>query len=113
RWHCRHAAVGIGRVVVGEGFAWGYRDEVGEVEEPEVEVNESALELRSAKFSTNENICLFYALQTQEIPFVRANIRNREFKTPEKKRNDSVNNSEIEIGNAKKTLPVKVAGSFD
>lgn len=46
----RHTAVGIGRVVVGEGFGRGYQDEVGEVEEAEVdEEGESALELQSAR----------------------------------------------------------------
>ncbi|KAF2741586.1 hypothetical protein M011DRAFT_371011, partial [Sporormia fimetaria CBS 119925] len=46
----RHTAVGIGRVVVGESFSKGYQDEVGEVEEAEVdEEGESALELQSAR----------------------------------------------------------------
>jgi superfamily II DNA helicase RecQ len=46
----RHTAVGIGRVVVGEGFGRGYQDEVGEVEEAEIdEEGESALELQSAR----------------------------------------------------------------
>ncbi|KAJ9654374.1 hypothetical protein H2201_009009, partial [Coniosporium apollinis] len=45
----RHAAVGIGRVVVGESFARGYQDEVGEIEEPEVEEDESPLELQNAR----------------------------------------------------------------
>jgi superfamily II DNA helicase RecQ len=46
----RHAAVGIGRVVVGESFSRGYQDEVGEVEEAEVdEEEESALELQNAR----------------------------------------------------------------
>jgi len=46
----RHTAVGIGRVVVGEAFGRGYQDEVGEVEEAEVdEDGESALELQSAR----------------------------------------------------------------
>jgi superfamily II DNA helicase RecQ len=43
----RHAAVGIGRVVVGESFARGYQDEIGEIEEPEVEEDESPLELQN------------------------------------------------------------------
>jgi len=43
----RHAAVGIGRVVVGEGFGRGYQDEIGEIEEPEVEEDESPLELQN------------------------------------------------------------------
>jgi len=42
----RHVSVGIGRVVVGEAFGRGYQDEVGEIEEAEVdEDDESALEL--------------------------------------------------------------------
>ncbi|KAF1955455.1 hypothetical protein CC80DRAFT_549137 [Byssothecium circinans] len=46
----RHTAVGIGRVVVGEGFGRGYQDEVGEIEEAEIdEEGESALELQSAR----------------------------------------------------------------
>jgi superfamily II DNA helicase RecQ len=46
----RHTAVGIGRVVVGESFSKGYQDEVGEVEEAEVdEEGESALELQSGR----------------------------------------------------------------
>jgi len=42
----RHAAISIGRVFVGEPFAHRYREEVGEVEEPEVEL-EDALELHA------------------------------------------------------------------
>ncbi|KIV98739.1 uncharacterized protein PV09_09491 [Verruconis gallopava] len=46
----RHIAVGIGRVVVSEAFGHGYDDEVGEVEEAEVdETGESALELQNAR----------------------------------------------------------------
>lgn len=45
----RHTAVGIGRMMVGEAFGRGYQDEVGEVEEAEVEEGESALELQSAR----------------------------------------------------------------
>ncbi|KIV98766.1 uncharacterized protein PV09_09464 [Verruconis gallopava] len=46
----RHVAVGIGRVVVSEAFGHGYDDEVGEVEEAEVdETGESALELQNAR----------------------------------------------------------------
>ena len=33
----RHTAVGIGRVKVGESFGWGYQDEVGEIDEVEVD----------------------------------------------------------------------------
>ena len=44
----RHAAISIGRVFVGEQFAHGYREEVGEVEEPQVEV-EDALELHAGR----------------------------------------------------------------
>ena len=36
----RHAAVGIGRKYVGDAFARGYKDETGEVEEPEVELDD-------------------------------------------------------------------------
>ena len=45
----RHAAVGIGRVVVGEGFGRGYQDEIGEIEEAEIEEGESALELQNGR----------------------------------------------------------------
>jgi hypothetical protein len=45
----RHVAMGIGRVVVGEGFGRGYEDEVGEVEEAEVEDGEHVLELQSGR----------------------------------------------------------------
>ncbi|KAF9729764.1 hypothetical protein PMIN01_12628 [Paraphaeosphaeria minitans] len=46
----RHTAVGIGREVVGDVFGRGYQDEVGEIEEPEVdEDGESPLELQSAR----------------------------------------------------------------
>lgn len=42
----RYTAVGISRVVVGESFGRGYQDEVGEIEEVEMEEEgESALEL--------------------------------------------------------------------
>ncbi|KAJ9642592.1 hypothetical protein H2199_004973 [Coniosporium tulheliwenetii] len=44
----RHVAISIGRVSVGEQFASGYREEIGEVEEAEVEV-EDALELSAAR----------------------------------------------------------------
>jgi superfamily II DNA helicase RecQ len=36
----RHAAVGIGRVYVGDTFASGYKDEAGEIEEPEMETDD-------------------------------------------------------------------------
>ena len=46
----RHTAVGIGREVVGESFSKGYQDEVGEVEEAEIdEEEESALELQNSR----------------------------------------------------------------
>jgi superfamily II DNA helicase RecQ len=46
----RHTAVGIGRVVVGETFSKGYKDDVGEVEEPEVDDDgEDVLELQNAR----------------------------------------------------------------
>ena len=44
----RHIAVSIGREVVGESFASGYKEEMGEVEEPEVD-EESALELQNGR----------------------------------------------------------------
>jgi superfamily II DNA helicase RecQ len=44
----RHIAVSVGRVVVGDKFAAGYVEEIGEVEEPEVE-EESGLELQSGR----------------------------------------------------------------
>ncbi|KAL2356827.1 hypothetical protein BJ546DRAFT_414682 [Cryomyces antarcticus] len=43
-----HAAISIGRVFVGEQFGSGYREEVGEVEEAEVEL-EDALELHAGR----------------------------------------------------------------
>jgi hypothetical protein len=46
----RHSAVGIGRVKVGEAFGRGYEDEVGEVEEAEVdEGGEDVLELQNSR----------------------------------------------------------------
>jgi superfamily II DNA helicase RecQ len=46
----RHTAVGIGRVVVGESFSKGYQDEVGEIEEAEVdEEGEDVVELQNAR----------------------------------------------------------------
>jgi uncharacterized membrane protein YgcG len=46
----RHAAVSIGRKVVAETFAAGYQDEVGEVEEAEVDDDdESPLELQNGR----------------------------------------------------------------
>jgi hypothetical protein len=46
----RHTAVGIGRVKVGESFGKGYQDELGEVEEPEVEDDgEDILELQNSR----------------------------------------------------------------
>jgi hypothetical protein len=36
----RHVAVGIGRKFVGDEFARGYKEEIGEVEEPEVELED-------------------------------------------------------------------------
>ena len=44
----RHIAVSIGRVIIGETWAAGYKDEVGEVEEAEVD-EESGLELQSGR----------------------------------------------------------------
>jgi superfamily II DNA helicase RecQ len=46
----RHTAVGIGRVKVGESFGRGYQDEVGEVDEAEVdEDQEDLLELQNSR----------------------------------------------------------------
>ena len=46
----RHTAVGIGRVKVGESFGRGYQDEVGEIDEAEVdEDQEDLLELQNAR----------------------------------------------------------------
>ena len=46
----RHTAVGIGREVVGESFGRGYQDEVGEVDEDEVDDDgEDVLELQNAR----------------------------------------------------------------
>jgi hypothetical protein len=46
----RHTAVGIGRVYVGESFSKGYQDDVGEVEEAEVdEDGEDILELQNSR----------------------------------------------------------------
>ena len=46
----RHTAVGIGRVVVGESFSKGYQDDVGEIEEAEVDdEGEDVIELQSAR----------------------------------------------------------------
>jgi hypothetical protein len=47
----RHAAVGIGRQVVGDEFAKGYKDETGEVEEPEMEEGEDPLEISAGRSS--------------------------------------------------------------
>ncbi|KAG6091014.1 hypothetical protein E4U31_007459 [Claviceps sp. LM219 group G6] len=46
----RHAAVGIGRRFVGDKFASGYKDEIGEVEEPEV-ADEDPLEMSAGRGS--------------------------------------------------------------
>ncbi|KAJ4329600.1 hypothetical protein N0V87_010726, partial [Didymella glomerata] len=46
----RHTAVGIGRVAVGERFSKGYQDEIGEVDEAEVdEEGEDVMELQNAR----------------------------------------------------------------
>ncbi|KAH6643244.1 hypothetical protein C7974DRAFT_431476 [Boeremia exigua] len=46
----RHAAIGIGRVKVGESFGRGYQDEVGEVDEAEVdEDQEDIVELQNSR----------------------------------------------------------------
>ena len=46
----RHTAVGIGRVAVGESFSKGYQDEIGEVDEAEVdEDGEDVIELQNAR----------------------------------------------------------------
>ena len=46
----RHAAVGIGRVKVGESFGRGYQDEIGEVDEAEVdEDQEDIVELQNSR----------------------------------------------------------------
>jgi hypothetical protein len=46
----RHTAVGIGRQFVGDEFAKGYKDETGEVEEPEME-GEDPLEISAGRGS--------------------------------------------------------------
>jgi superfamily II DNA helicase RecQ len=46
----RHTAVGIGRVMVGESFGKGYQDEIGEIDEAEVdEEEEDLIELQNAR----------------------------------------------------------------
>jgi hypothetical protein len=46
----RHAAVGIGREKVGKGFSKGYDDDIGEVEEAEVnEKGEDIIELQNSR----------------------------------------------------------------
>jgi len=46
----RHTAVGIGRVKVGESFGRGYQDEVGEIDEAEVDQDqEDLLELQNSR----------------------------------------------------------------
>ncbi|KAL6164428.1 hypothetical protein ACJQWK_09163 [Exserohilum turcicum] len=46
----RHTAVGIGRVMVGESFGKGYQDEIGEIDEAEVDDDEEDLiELQNAR----------------------------------------------------------------
>ncbi|KAL6163221.1 hypothetical protein ACJQWK_10812 [Exserohilum turcicum] len=46
----RHTAVGIGRVMVGESFGKGYQDEIGEIDEAEVDEDEEDLiELQNAR----------------------------------------------------------------
>lgn len=47
----RHVAVGIGRQFVGDEFAKGYKDETGEVEEPEMEEGEDPLEVSAGRGS--------------------------------------------------------------
>jgi hypothetical protein len=47
----RHAAVGIGREFVGDKFVDGYKDETGEVEEPEVVEKEDPLEISAGRGS--------------------------------------------------------------
>lgn len=45
-----HTAVGIGRVYIGESFSKGYQDDVGEVDEAEVEDNnEDIIELQNSR----------------------------------------------------------------
>jgi superfamily II DNA helicase RecQ len=44
----RHAAISIGRVFVGATFASGFQDEIGEIDEPEVEV-EDGLEISAGR----------------------------------------------------------------
>jgi hypothetical protein len=46
----RHTAVGIGRQFVGDEFVKGYKDETGEVEEPEME-GEDPLEISAGRGS--------------------------------------------------------------
>jgi hypothetical protein len=46
----RHTAVGIGQVKLGESFSRGYQDDVGEIEEAEVEDDgEDILELQNSR----------------------------------------------------------------
>ena len=46
----RHLAIAIGRVAVGEQFAHGYLDEIGEVEAPEVDTDDP-LEMSAGRSS--------------------------------------------------------------
>ncbi|KAK3059396.1 hypothetical protein LTS18_010971, partial [Coniosporium uncinatum] len=63
----RHVAISIGRVYVSDEFAKGYKDEVGEVEEPEVDVDDG-LELSAGR--TGEIGVRRYGVPSEIIKFL-------------------------------------------
>jgi superfamily II DNA helicase RecQ len=112
----RHAAVGIGRQVVGDEFAKGYKDETGEVEEPEMEEGEDPLEVSAGRSSatgvnryavrsdivrhlSQRNIDTFRPLSESWHRFLGLQSRNRTLQTKTQKRKGG----EMETPEAKKT----------
>jgi len=112
----RHAAVGIGRQVVGDEFAQGYKDETGEVEEPEMEGGEDPLEVSAGRSSatgvnryavrsdivrhlSQRNIDTFRPLSESWHRFLGLQSRNRTLQTKTQKRKGG----EMETPEAKKT----------
>ena len=65
----RHAAVSIGRRVVGEAFGRGYQDEVGEVDEAEAD-DESPLELQAGRTTAIGTV--YYSVSLDIIKYLSA-----------------------------------------
>ncbi|KAF2832757.1 hypothetical protein CC86DRAFT_267823, partial [Ophiobolus disseminans] len=122
----RHTAVGIGRVKVGESFGRGYQDEVGEIDEAEVdEDQEDLIELQNSrstvmgvgnysvsidivKHLSTRSIDAFRALSTAWHRFLGVDGQTAEYEEPTLRRKRLMRESMSELAILPKEKAVQV-----